>query len=218
MVRNTIKLNKLAEPAILTANKKAWTDQYLECLQQNQKTPEALESRYRSASIKEALCEETHKKCAYCESKIKHISYGDVEHILPKSKVPSLVFEWSNLTLSCTICNQTSKHDYYEPNAPLINPYIDDPEEHLIACGPMIWHKLGSSMGKLTELILKLNRSELVEQRVERLKRVMDLADAWEQAQGPLKEALKEQLFEEAASDKEYSFIVKGLLSTLRIA
>ena len=33
-----------------------------------------------------APIDETHGKCAYCESKIKHIDYGDIEHILPKNK------------------------------------------------------------------------------------------------------------------------------------
>ena len=50
--------------------------------------------RYNHAEIKSALIAETHGKCAYCESKIRHVSYGDIEHVMPKVNDPTRWFEW----------------------------------------------------------------------------------------------------------------------------
>ena len=36
-------------------------------------------------SVKDALREAQHGKCAFCESKISHIAHGDVEHFRPKA-------------------------------------------------------------------------------------------------------------------------------------
>ena len=41
--------------------------------------------------------------CCYCERRLPL----DVEHVHPKSKHPSLTYEWSNLLLSCGNCNST---------------------------------------------------------------------------------------------------------------
>jgi hypothetical protein len=40
---------------------------------------------YSDRSVKDALREAQHDKCALCESKITHIAYGDVEHFRPKA-------------------------------------------------------------------------------------------------------------------------------------
>jgi|GEM_PF-3428357 len=40
---------------------------------------------YGHSSVKEALIAAQHGKCCFCEAKITHISYGDVEHFRPKA-------------------------------------------------------------------------------------------------------------------------------------
>ncbi|MGZ3456995.1 MAG: hypothetical protein ACXU86_00660 [Archangium sp.] len=40
---------------------------------------------YGHATVKQALLEAQHGKCAFCESKFVHIAYGDVEHFRPKA-------------------------------------------------------------------------------------------------------------------------------------
>lgn len=40
---------------------------------------------YAHETVKQALLEAQHGKCAFCESKFAHISYGDVEHFRPKA-------------------------------------------------------------------------------------------------------------------------------------
>ena len=138
-----IPLNKIPEPQILTNNKTKWTKEYLSALKKEIPMTNTIRNRYKRKEIKEALIKETSGKCAYCESKLLHISYGDIEHILPKSKYPELYVEWTNLTLSCELCNRNGKNDYYDKENPLLNPYIDNPYEHLLAYGPIMMNHNG---------------------------------------------------------------------------
>lgn len=168
--------------------------------------------RYNHPDIKAALEEEITGKCAYCESKIKHIEFGDIEHILPKKKTarPDLYVEWSNLTLACEVCNRTYKKDYYDPQNPLVNPYVDDPNDFFLFLGTIISTKNNNSRGFATENILGLNRSDLVVRRNERLQSISKLLFSWEQATSPtIKDILANELKKECAPDKEYSAFVK---------
>src|SRR5829696_6946006 len=42
-------------------------------------------SIYAAPAVKAALLTAQHEKCAFCESRVTHISYGDVEHFRPKA-------------------------------------------------------------------------------------------------------------------------------------
>ena len=46
-------------------------------------------SVYGHKTVKKALIEAQHGKCCFCEAKVVHISYGDVEHFRPKGGVSS---------------------------------------------------------------------------------------------------------------------------------
>lgn len=72
---------------------------------------------YAPDTVKTALEKIYKEKCAYCESKIKHVASLQVEHYRPKAKVTEdenhrgyywLGLEWSNLLLSCPRCNQNN--------------------------------------------------------------------------------------------------------------
>jgi uncharacterized protein (TIGR02646 family) len=99
-----------------------------------------------------------HGKCAFCESKVAHISYGDVEHFRPKAayrqsetaklKKPGyfwLAYSWDNLFFTCELCNRRHKanlfpltresgrahlhNDDVTAESPMfINPAEEDPE------------------------------------------------------------------------------------------
>jgi hypothetical protein len=86
---------------------------------------------YNHKTVKQALIKAQHDKCFLCESKITHISHGDVEHFRPKAgyrqsageklQKPGyywLAYEWDNLFLACQICNQIFKKNLF----PLANP------------------------------------------------------------------------------------------------
>lgn len=76
-------------------------------------------NRYKHKSVKQALHQIYHHKCAYCESTITHSAPLQVEHYRPKAEVdqqdllPSEIHhgyywlgnEWSNLLLACQNCN-----------------------------------------------------------------------------------------------------------------
>lgn len=212
-----IRIQKIQKPKILVDNAAIWTHEYTSCLAAGKEPSKEVSTRYNKPEIKDALEKETHGKCAYCESKIKHISYGDIEHILPKNKNarPDLYVEWSNLTLSCEQCNRSGKRTYYDPQLPLINPYSDIPSQHLQDIGPLIMPILGDDRGVVTEHILKLNRVSLIERRTERIMAVEILLQAWSKEKNPtLKSILSSQLHDECSEDKEFTSTIKSFLHT----
>ena len=166
-----IQLEKLEKPYILDKKEDDWTEEYKKW-QNDEDVPDAAKNRYNQSEIKEKLIEETNGKCAYCESKIGGVSYEHIEHIKPKSKYHDLVVEWKNLTLSCQKCNNNKGKEYDEDCMPL-NPYDDDPSNHLDAAGPMI--SVTSPRGQYTKNLLDLNRDKLLEERGDFLEDIDEL-------------------------------------------
>lgn len=209
------KIKKLEKPQILVDNAEKWTEEYCSCLFAGQEPSQKVATRYKDPTIKETLEKETHGKCAYCESKIKHISYGDIEHILPKNKdaCPDLYVEWSNLTLACEKCNRSGKGTYYQPQLPLINPYIDNPAQHFNDIGPLIMPIPGDNRAYVTRNTLQLDRPALVERRTERIMLVEPLLNTWAKEQDTvMKEVMEQQLHDEYSEDKEFSSTIKAYL------
>jgi uncharacterized protein (TIGR02646 family) len=81
---------------------------------------------YGAPSVKHALIRAQHDKCCFCESKIRHVSFGDVEHFRPKAACRSsadaperkpgyywLAYEWSNLYFACEQCNRRHKRNLF---------------------------------------------------------------------------------------------------------
>ncbi|MDY0316066.1 MAG: HNH endonuclease [Bacteroidales bacterium] len=176
--------------------------------------PTALVADYKNKENKTALKESSFDKCIYCESKISHIEYGDVEHIKPKGKYPQLKFTWTNLGFACEICNRKYKHEKYDEATPYINPFDEDPSEHIIANGAFLFQNQGSERGELTIIDIGLNRSGLIEKRQERINDINNTIKACFRTQNPtLRQNALDALKVEANSDKEYSFTVKALLN-----
>lgn len=180
--------------------------------------PAALDAgNYKHPTNKEALVKASNGKCMYCESIITHIDYGDVEHIKPKAagKFPELEYEWSNLGLVCGKCNN-EKSDKFYAEAPFIDPYTEDPSEHLIALGTMIAQRNGSVRGEVTIREIALNRPELLEKRLVRMNMILvALNAAYRTPVEVLRKAALDELSKEANSDKEYSLIVQAALKAM---
>lgn len=186
-----------------------------EALEAGGTMPASVAKGYRHPVVKACIVTETSGKCAYCESKMTHVSWGDVEHLLCKAKYPDRVFEYENLTLACSICN-VNKGDYDDPDHALLNPYCDEPERCLVALGQLIWARPGNQRAETTILVLRLNRPDLVERRLRRLKDIALLADKYATSpSGPLKEALGAQLQEEMQPSSEFSFVIRGYLERI---
>jgi uncharacterized protein (TIGR02646 family) len=152
-------------------------------------------SIYGHASVKTDLRAAQHDKCCFCESKVSHISYGDVEHFRPKagfSQKPRgplqkpgyywLAYQWSNLLFCCQVCNQRQKrnhfplrrsrrravtyHDNLAKEEPLfLDPATDDPTRYVRFREEYLYPVNNSRRGKTTIEALGLNRPTLVERR-----------------------------------------------------
>lgn len=167
-----IRIEKNPAPARLASKAKDWTTQALSTTPGPERQSLIRKLLNSDKSIKAALLREAAEKCAYCESTMRHVSPGDLEHIIPSSNRPELAFEWKNMILCCYWCN-TWKGNYYKEELLLVDPTRDDPNEHLIFC---CLHLLGKTdRGAKTCEQLQLNRNELLQTRKERVDRLMPL-------------------------------------------
>lgn len=149
-----------------------------EAFRSGERTFEFDRSIYAHSSVKTSLIEAQHYKCCFCESKIIHVAYGDVEHFRPKAGYRQdpeeelqrpgyywLAYEWTNLFLSCQICNQrfkqnlfpldnpgdraTSHRDDVADEEPLfLHPGRDDPERHVGFREAVAFARRGSERGE----------------------------------------------------------------------
>lgn len=154
---------------------------------------------YAAAEVKETLIAVQNYKCCFCESKIGHIDDGDVEHFRPKAAYKQedgtspvspgyywLAYDWDNLFLACTKCNQRNKgslfplltpttraishHNNIHTEDPVfIHPEREDPSLHITFQDENIFPCNQSERGRITIRSLKLDRSELTQHRAESL-------------------------------------------------
>lgn len=110
--------------------------------------------------LKGALLRTSYGKCAYCECRLSEESkYVEVEHFFCKGLYARQVVEWENLLPSCKRCNGAkSGHDVGVE--PIVNPYIDDPADHLTF--RLYQLRPASDKGRATLEVLDLNDSERV--------------------------------------------------------
>lgn len=161
-------------------------------------------SLYGHATVKEALFEAQHDKCAFCESKIRDVAYGDVEHFRPKAAVEVggalvkpgyfwLAYEWDNLYVSCQICNQQHKRNAFPVAGPratrqnpdlraeqavFIDPGHEEPSDHIEFIDSAAHGR--TARGQATVGALGLNRSPLDDSRRTLIKLHRALLDALE--------------------------------------
>jgi hypothetical protein len=162
--------------------------------------------------LKAHLVIEANGKCIYCESKVTHVYFGDIEHIRPKAKFPEERLDPENLGLACALCNN-AKGEFWDEATPLLNPYADDPGEELIALGFLVTRRPGRNRARITVELLRLNRPALLERRKERIELLQPLADQFmEEPPGPIKDLLRGELCRQAGNDQEYAMIVRAYL------
>jgi uncharacterized protein (TIGR02646 family) len=155
------------------------------------------EKLYGDRTVKEALVLAQHGKCCFCEQRVR--MEGDVEHYRPKGgfcqavgeavEGPGyywLAYEWTNLLLACTICNQRFKrnlfpladparrsrshHDGVAGEDPLfINPAERDPEQYISFRREIPYAIDGNPYGTATIEALGLAREVINERRRDRL-------------------------------------------------
>jgi len=158
------RLEKIAPPGVLVRQGATWTQALVEHERRGSTPSDAELRRYNHPDIKNALLEECRGKCAYCESKFRHVAYGDIEHITPKKHGATYYFCWDNLTIACDVCNTLKGC-----RSDLLDPYVDDVDSAFYILGPMLFATAGDDKALATEAQLKLNRIELLERRKARL-------------------------------------------------
>lgn len=204
-----IRLHKGPPPDILVNNVAEWTKEYADALASGTPVSRTIRYRYRHGDIKAALRRDSHNKCVYCES---DIGFGQTEHINPVSRCPAEIVSWANLALICPECN-TYKSDYHAPAEPLINPFLDEPLDHLHFLGPLVFAVAGDAMGMRTLKQLHLNRGDLLQKRAKRLERLSPLIAQWQtHPNGATRDILQSALLDEAADAMDYAATVRACL------
>ena len=157
--------------------------------------------------LKEALLDLSHKKCAYCEGRLDLKSdYMEVEHFRDKSDYPDDVLKWENLLPSCKHCNgHKSTHDVVDE--PIINPFEDDPKEHIYLKSYL--YKSKDELGRNTIDVLDLNDcsrlvvarcelgtqlNKLLDKRLNEIKDGLSKKRAKKQFQNDMRELMKARL------------------------
>jgi hypothetical protein len=157
---------------------------------------------YSDAAVKAALRIAQHEKCGFCESKVTHVAFGDVEHFRPKAAFRArqgdalikpgyywLAYEWTNLLFACEPCNRRHKGNLFPLvdeatrarshmdditlETPLfIDPTAEDPTANIGFRKEYPYPIDGSPRGEATIRALGLDRPELVERRRDRLQKI----------------------------------------------
>lgn len=146
--------------------------------------------------LKPILHERFYGKCGYCESRIDNSKDGVIDRYRPHNGVRDkkeyyqdlywwLAYDWDNLIYSCKECSQY-KGNYFPVKGErtisqvvslnieerlLYNPCIDKPEDDLF-CTSDGHLNSSTEQGAQTMMLLRLNRSSLVNQRLKAIKEV----------------------------------------------
>ena len=209
-----------------------------------QKTFEVKSSIYGDGAVKSALTAAQHDKCCFCEAKITHISFGDVEHFRPKKGFRQrpesplgrpgyywLAYDWKNLFLSCQLCNQRHKgnlfplqnpqerarshHDDIGREEPLfIHPEDADPEQYISFRQEYPYPIDDNNKGKVTIKSLGLEREALAERRRDYLKQ-LKLIRILARSEEPEAEDARAFLQHAASDIAEYAAMARAFLSSL---
>ncbi len=199
-------------------------------------------------------------KCAYCECYVEDFQHGDIEHFRPKKgvtdeddnvvlvedatgkKVPHpgyywLAYNWRNLLLSCTDCNQpgeikgrkVGKHNRFpvrgkhalhseevaDEEPLLINPCEEDPSEHFSFDTESGIMRGETDRGEMCERIFALNlRDRLPEERRKACKEVkaMFAEILWNSSE---KETVRKVLQEYREGRRSYSMAGRAMIEEL---
>ena len=103
---------------------------------------------YSKGNVKKVILEMFNNKCAYCESKVDPVSYGDIEHFRPKGAFHAkdgdvliypgyywLAMDWNNLLFACDVCNRSFKKNKF----PLVNEALrKKAHDHVVIEEPLL--------------------------------------------------------------------------------
>ncbi|TMV82807.1 HNH endonuclease [Thioclava sp. BHET1] len=201
-----IKLTKPDKPAYLTSARE------IKLLEKFKTDGSAV---WKNPNITDPLLAASYRKCAYCECRLQEVdSYMEVEHFKHKDKYYDDVVEWENLLPSCKRCN-TKKGIHDVLAEPIVNPFVDNPKDHLRL--DMAYLRSKDDVGRATLEVLDLNSMDRlvvprfmitteIERNVSRIQDALDLyfADRSVRRRNRLVSILKDTL-RECQPDSEFS-------------
>ncbi len=233
-----IKKPAAITPSILSDKGKTETKRLAQLTKVKLSTHKFNSKLYGGAEVKDVLKKLQADKCCFCEARVSHVSHGDVEHFRPKGgwkeSEPGvlvkpgywwLAYDFKNLFLSCQLCNQTYKKNYFPiasagkrasgpksslaaEKALIIDPSRVDPAKYLTFNQEMAVARNGHEMGVQTIKRTGLNRSKIVEERLQHLETLKLLADV---ARGNTSQAARARahLKKMGAATSIYSLMVR---------
>ncbi len=159
------------------------------------------QNKYRHREIKDSLVAMFHGKCVYCESPIRAVTYGHIEHFYPKSdsNYADKTFEWDNLLLSCDVCNDSGHKGTKFPLDASGDPLLIDPTDGVT--DPVVHLKFSwdprtglasvyglDERGQEVERVFDLNgmrgRKALIRERSRYVKKLYVILKLYEQLKG----------------------------------
>lgn len=161
-----IPLDRPAEaPEPLASKAPTWLENFLErrAKEPGRRPPS---SQYAHPNVKDVLRAMSHGKCFYCETKLEQ-QEETVDHYVELSRAPDLAFDWHNLYLSCSPCQQPLLESSV-PRAACIDPCRcagDEPSRHLRFDNEVPRPRGGSEKGRQTIRKYKLDGPALCYRR-----------------------------------------------------
>ena len=137
------RLERLPKPNILIQKEKEWRDKFIES---GKKRPD--NSKYGHKDIISDLNSISFHKCFYSEQKLKGIP-REIDHHIEVSERNDLAYDWDNLYLSSTECNNKLPNKTIPVND-VLNPFTnsdEEIEENLTFEDECITAKNGSKLG-----------------------------------------------------------------------
>ncbi len=151
-------LERLPKPEKLIQKEKEWTEAFIES---GKLRPD--NKKYGHKEILADLNTISYWKCYYSEQKLKGIP-KEIDHHIEVAERKDLAYDWDNLYLSSTICNNKLPNKTISVND-VLNPFTNSDEEietHLTFEDECITAKDGSKLGFDTIKKYRLN-SELLD-------------------------------------------------------
>lgn len=212
-------IERLPKPAILRDKQAEWQEKYEERLAENPQTrPD--NNKYAHKDIKDRLYAMSYGKCFYCETKLSG-GNKEVDHFIEVAIDHSKAYEWENLYLACSNCNDKMDHDAI-PVTEALDPCCDSDEEiqqNITYVEELISAVSGSQKGLNTIKKYKLN-TELLDMRrgqwlKKLLKTVADIEGVMiEEGRKTVTDVERKTLLRYTMPDQPYSLMSEVYLKT----
>lgn len=212
-------IERLSEPAILKEKQAEWQEKYEAKLAVD---PHARpdNSKYAHKEIKDTLYAMSYGKCFYCESKLSG-GNKEVDHFVEVAIDHRKAYEWDNLYLSCTNCNDKIDHKAI-PVTDALDPCSDSEEEirnNITFVDELICAVPGSTKGLNTIKKYRLNTDLLDMKRGQWLRKLLKtVADIEavmiDEGRKSVTDSEKKTLLRYMSPDQPYSLMSEVYLRT----